>query len=507
VTHDFGLGRPFYAQYGAWLFRVLRGDLGWSPGNSQPVSTAIIERLPATLELACAALVAAIVLGAIVGFARARARAPVLRDVLAAAQLLGRAVPLIVLALSLQFLFIMTALLPAAGMASADAFDLGDRLRHLVAPVLCLAIPFGAWASTIFYDFFRTAGASGPKPVRGIVGPIAMTVALVGPALLSACLLIEQMFAWPGVARLFYGSLSSFDPGVTAGCLLVYCAALVLLNLLTGFARGMPDPASQRGPGSLPTSADGGRRISAPVVVAVVVLLAAAFGAFAADVLAPIGPYFIDQAHWVGYPLAPGVAGHVLGTEENGRDLLARVLIGLRTSIGIAALAALIATTIGFAVAKATTALRPLSGRAALGVVGIRPFAGLPFVLAVVTVLVVRSHAGTHVLTSQVIALIIAAVSWPAIVPAFRTLTSATLGAMIDLMACALLLEVTQSGIGFGVQPPTPSLGNMWANAQSNAVVAPWVPIVSGVVVIAVLFALYALGDELRERGRAASAR
>ena len=493
VARDFGVGRPFYAQYFSWLSRVFRGDLGWSPGNSEPVSRAIIERLPATIELAIVALVAAIMIGAIVGFVRVRARAPLLRDILAVTQLLGRSLPAIVVALCLQFLFIITALLPPAGMSSREAFDLGDRLRHLIVPVLCLGVPFGAWASIVFYDFFRAYDSS-RRPVLDLVTPIAMSVALVGPALLSACLLIEPMFAWPGVARVFYGSLSSFDSGVTAGCLLMYCAALVLLNLFSEFARDMPDPASQR------------RRIGPTGVVAVVVLLAAAFGALAADVIVPAGPNFIDQAHWEGYPLAPGVAGHVLGTDENGRDLLSRVLVGLRTSIGIAALAALIASAIGFAIAKATTRLRRLGDRATLSAVGIRSFANLPFVLAVVTVLVVRSRAGTHVLNPVVIALIIAAASWPAIVPAFRALTFATLGAMIDLMACALLLEVTQSAIGFGVQPPTPSLGNMWVNAQSNATVAPWIPIVSGVVVIAVLFALYALGDDLREMGRATSA-
>jgi peptide/nickel transport system permease protein len=119
-----------------------------------------------------------------------------------------------------------------------------------------------------------------------------------------------------------------------------------------------------------------------------------------------------------------------------------------------------------------------------------------------VSVLVTRFHT-IGVLNPLVIALLIAAVSWPAIVPAFRALTPATLGAVADLTACALLLEVTLSLYGLGVQPPTPSLGNILANMQSLMTVAPWVVIAPTVVVIATLFALYAVADELRE-GRTA---
>ena len=503
LRSELGPGRPIVVQYFAWVFHVLRGDLGWSPNNSEPVSQAIFERLPATIELAFAALVTAIVLGAIVGFARARARVPVLRNLLAGMQLLGRAVPIILVAASFELLVVFSALLPGFGIASVDRFDLGDRLRHLIAPVLCLTVPFGAWASMIFYDFFRETDDSS-RPAHGIVRPIAMSVALVGPALLSACLLIEPMFAWPGVARVFHAGLSSFDPGVAAGCLLLYSAALVLLNLVAEVAPGTQERASPRQPGMLPTTASGRKRSKGTVVVAIVVLVGAAFGALAAGVPVSTGPDYIDQAHWVGYPLAPGVAGHALGTDENGRDLLSRLLFGLRTSLGIAALAALIASAIAFAVANTTKAVGRIDDRAALSVVGIRAFGGLPFALAVVTVLVVRSHAGTNVLSPVVIALIIAAVSWPAVVPAFRTRTSATLGATIDLMACALLLEVTLSAIGFGVQPPTASLGNMLVNMLSNITVGPWIPIVPTIVVVAVLFAMYALGDELRERDQRA---
>ena len=484
--------QPVVVQYFAWLFRVLRGDLGFSLSNAQPVSQAIVERLPATIELASFGFMASVALGALAGFVRARARAPALRDVLAVPSLVGRAIPVAVLALSLQLFLTFTTKLPAAGSASGDAFDVRDWFAHLVEPVLTLALPFGAWFSSIFYDFFRAPDPGSRRSFRDVAGAVAMSVALIGPALLSASILIEALFAWPGIARLFIFAVRERDAAVLAGVLLVYSVAIVLIKLCSEFSPNYPRVPANRA-----------KRLSAIGVAGLVVLLCASFGAVAANLIAPANPNFIDQAHWVGYPLAPGVAGHVLGTDENGRDLLSRLLFGLRTSLGIAALAAVVAAAIGAFVAWATKRVRWFDERGTLGVIGIRPFAALPFILVAVTVLAGQFHTRT-VLNPLAIALMIAVVSWPAIVPAFRALAPTTLGGVADLLGCALLLEVTMSMFGFGVQPPVPSLGNMLVNAQSNLFLAPWVPIIPTLVIVVTLFALYALGDELRERNASA---
>ena len=481
-------------------FAVLRGALGWSPSYGQPVAQAIFERLPATIALLFVAFAAAVGVGAVIGFVRARVGAPVPRAVLAVVQLAGRSAPVVVFALFLQLIFLFTRALPVAGMAANDGFDVGDRLWHLLPPVLCLALPFGAWISLIFYDDARAAGDAVRTGARGVLAPAATAAASVGPALLASMLFIEPMFGWPGVGRLLSDALRRFDPGLIAACLLLYCAAIVVTDAVAQWASAPQDVVPNQ-PESARTLASRRNGSNAIIVAASVVLVGAVLCALAASLIAPAGPYAIDLLHWQGYPLAPGVAGHPLGTDENGRDLLARVLVGLRTSLGIAVLAALIAAAIGFLVAKATSSLHPVQDRAALSTIGIRAFAGLPFVLAAVAMLVMRTGS-VRVLTPPVIAVLIGLVAWPAIVPAFRRLTTATFGGFVDLVACALLLEVTQSGVGFGVQPPAPSLGNMFVGAQSNITVAPWVPIVAYVVVVVVLFALYAIGDELRERDR-----
>jgi len=406
---------------------------------------------------------------------------------LAVLQRLFRATPFIVFALALQMIFALTAVLPPGGMSAVEGFHLRDRLAHLIGPMLCLALPFGAWASPIFYDFFRASGGAPRISARRIAEPVAITAASLGLPLVAASMFIESVFGWPGIGRAFLHGISYFDVGAIAGVLLVYCTGAVLTVLVAGLV-----PKSPR------TTVSASQQFSALGKIALAVLIVAVAGAVGAGVIAPIGPYFIDQTHWQGYPLAPGFAGHLLGTEENGRDLLARILVAIRTSLFIATAAACIASAIAAVVARIPNVAQWFGSRD-LTLMAIRSFAGLPFVLTLVVVVVARSHSKVAVLSPLVLALLIAVVSWPAIVPAFRRFTRATLAAVVGLTACALLIEATLSAIGCGVQPPTPSLGNLLANAQSTLVVAPWIPIFSSIAGVTMLFVLQALGDELRE--------
>jgi peptide/nickel transport system permease protein len=460
--------------------------LGRSPSESVPVSQAIFAGLPASIELLVAAFIVIIAIGGVLGFARARAHLPFARGALAAAVLVCRAVPIVMLVLAVQLVGIFTGLVPISGMAASDAFDLRDRAAHLVAPVLALAVPFGAWASVIFYDYFRSSGERPRMSSRGIVAPVAATAATLGPALASAALLVEPYFAWPGVARAFYFALQRFDYALVAGSVVLYLAAIAAAGVLTA-------AASAEAP-----VARGHRAISPVALAGCVTLLAVILAAVAAPVLAPVGPYFIDLAHWSGYPLAPGTAGHVLGTEENGRDLLARLLFGLRNSLGITAGATLLATALAAIAAKVLGFVRWTGTKSGLAVTAIRPFAGFPLILTAVMVLVARTRSN-QIPSPLMIVLLIGAVSWPAGITAFRVSGARRLAGIVGLAAGAFLLEVTLSSIGFGVQPPAPSLGNMLVNALPNLTVAPLIPLVSCMTIVVVLTALYALADALRD--------
>jgi peptide/nickel transport system permease protein len=459
--------------------------LGRSSSESAPVWRAIFEGLPGSIELLAAAFIATVVIGGMVGFARARARVPVARKALAATVLACRAIPFVIAVQMLLLVVIFIPHFPSVGIASSDAFDLGDRLRHLVAPVLVLAVPCGAWASVLFYEHFRNIGERTWS--RGIVAPVAATAAMLGPVLASGALLVEPSFAWGGVARVFFFAVQRFDFAAIAGCLVVYVAAIAAVSALTGTAGA-----------DAPVVRGRDRSLSPLAVAGCAGLLAAVLVTVAAPLLAPAGPYFIDQAHWIGYPLAPGTAGHVLGTDENGRDLLARLLFGLRNSLGITAGATLIATALAALAAKLLGSVRWIGTESALAVIAIRPFAGLPLILTAVLVLLAstRSRDAPNPL---VVALMIGGVSWPAGIPAFRVSGARRLAGVTGLAAGAFLLEVTVSSIGFGAQPPAPSVGTMLVNALENMNVAPWIPLVSSITIVVVLAALYALADGLRE--------
>jgi ABC-type dipeptide/oligopeptide/nickel transport system permease subunit len=437
----------------------------------------------ASLSLFVVSVLAIVVLGAIGGFVGGRIRTAALREFLALPELVFRATPVVFLALIGQLFFMFKTSLPVAGYTTGDTFQLRDHLAHLAGPVILLALPFGAWSSLIFYGLFRVPNGA---TARSVAEAVATVAASVGPALLAATLIIEVMFAWPGLGRLFFNAVQQTDLAMIAAILLVYSALILLLEVIADL--------SPRVPAAVPNDAPA-KRFSVLALVACTVLLIAAFAGLTANLIAPANPNDIDQVHWLGYPLAPGVAGHAFGTDENGRDLLSRLLFAIRTSLGIAVFAGLVATAIAGAVARAAPGFA--AARGPLSFAGIRPFAALPFIQTII--LVVFKFHNPRVLSPVAIGLIIAAVSWPAIVPAFRRFSAATVGAFADVTGAALLLEVTLSFFGFGVQPPDASLGNMLANAQSNLDMAPWAVFAPLLVIVALLFALFALGEELRE--------
>ena len=265
--------------------------------------------------------------------------------------------------------------------------------------------------------------------------------------------------------------------------------------------------------------------LAGAVVLAAMVLFAAL-----GHVFYPVDPNAIDQVHWTGYPLAPGVAGHPLGTDENGRDLLARLMAGAQISLTVAVFAVLLSVVIG-------TVLGAVAGfyggwidfwiMRVTDVVLCIPL--LPLLLVLTAIVSATSNKAS--LSFVVIVLLIGSLSWPGIARLVRAsflslrerefaeaaraigdsdariifrhllpnavapiIVSATLG-----VAGVILLESTLSFLGFGIQPPQASWGNMLANAQSTITIAPWVAIFPGLCILVVSLAINYLGDGLRD--------
>jgi peptide/nickel transport system permease protein len=261
-----------------------------------------------------------------------------------------------------------------------------------------------------------------------------------------------------------------------------------------------------------------------------VIIILMALVAILAGVLAPADPNYIDQVNWQGYPLAPGVAGHILGTDENGRDLLARLMYGARISLTVALFAVIMEISIG-------TVLGAISGyyggwidfviMRATDVVLSIPL--LPLLLVLTAIVAGTSNKAS--LNFGVIVLIIGGLSWPAVARLVRAsflslrerefaeaakalgnrdgriifrhlLPNAVAPIIVQAtleVANVIILESTLSFLGFGIQPPTASWGNMLANAQSNITVAPWAAIFPGLCILITVLAINYLGDGLRD--------
>jgi peptide/nickel transport system permease protein len=251
---ELGTDRGPLARYLDWLGALLRLDLGHSLRDGRPVVTIVGEALPWTVLLNLGALAAiyglAIPCG-LLGAVAPRSPAGRLADIVLLA---FYALPPFAAALLLQqWLAVRLRLLPLQGVGGAE--DSGgpiDLLRHLVLPVTCLAL--GGWAFVARYaralfrsamsrDYLATARAKGVRPLRAALHvaanaavPLVTLLAAILPGLVGGSVLVEQIFSWPGVGRLYLTTIEARDyPVVMALTLLsgvTVLAAQVLVDLL-----------------------------------------------------------------------------------------------------------------------------------------------------------------------------------------------------------------------------------------------------------------------------------
>jgi len=274
--HELGLDRPLPAQYAQFLSRAVRGDLQMSLHTRRPVRTDIAAFLPATLELAATALAMAVVLGGALGLLTARGRGTSLRVGLVA----SASVPAFLLALLLLIVFYAqlrwfpgsgrisaeleaptgpTGLLTVDGLLAGRLDVVRDALAHLALPALCLALgPAVALGRTLRSslqtvlgaDHIRTARAKGLTE-RGVLlrhavrpalnAPLTMTGLQVG-MLLAGVVVIESIFAWPGLGLYTARAITSVDFPAIVGVTLVMGAAYVIVNALVDLAQVAADP-------------------------------------------------------------------------------------------------------------------------------------------------------------------------------------------------------------------------------------------------------------------------
>lgn len=258
---NLGLDRPIHEQYLIWWSHVIRGDFGESWTERAPVMSVLLNRLPNTLILAGAALLISIVVGIPVGIFSAVRRYTLPDYLLTTFTFLGLAVPNFWLGLILILLFsVHWQVLPSAGMYTIGTDpSLSDRLEHLILPSLVLAsstlaqlVRFtrSSMIEVLDLDYIRTARAKGLKEwavlahhgLRNAMIPVITIVGLQIPRFIGGSIVVESIFAWPGIGRLAYSSAITRDYPMIMG-ITIFVAMLVLVaNVLTDILYTLVNP-------------------------------------------------------------------------------------------------------------------------------------------------------------------------------------------------------------------------------------------------------------------------
>ncbi len=265
IRAKFGLDRPLGTQLWIYLTSMLRGDFGYSLGYQQPVIAVIFERVPATLLLMLSAVSFSSVVGVVLGVEAARRKNTFPDRAINTFTLFGYSVPSFSVGHLLLIIFALyLGLFPAQNMSSAGQDLTGldywlDVLSHLVLPMMTLAIVYLAQVmrltrtsmlNVLGENFIITARAKGLKEGRVIYGhalrnALLPVITLIGSdfgMLLSGAVLVETVFAWPGLGRLMIDSLAMRDYPVLMGLFLLMSTSVAVVNFITDLTYAVLDP-------------------------------------------------------------------------------------------------------------------------------------------------------------------------------------------------------------------------------------------------------------------------
>lgn len=259
-----GVDKPIPEQYFHWFVGMLQGDLGRSFISQEPVTSLILQKLPASIELAFLGLLIGTLIGVPVGILSAVKQDSWLDNVARIFSLFGFCMPRYWLAILLVALFSMRLnLLPVAGYVPFTEDPIAN-LKYALLPALTLGLPIAAvemrflrssMLDTIRADYIRTARAKGLREravvarhaLRNALIPFISIVGLEAGALLGGSVIIEQIFSWPGIGWLMIQSITNRDYPVVQGAVLLSALVFVFINLCVDIAYSIVDPRIRLG--------------------------------------------------------------------------------------------------------------------------------------------------------------------------------------------------------------------------------------------------------------------
>ncbi len=255
----YGLDNPWYTQYFSYLGNLLRGDLGTSVTSRLPVSQSILRRFPNTLQLTFASLIVALVIAIPVGILSATRRNSLLDYLSLTTAMVGVSMPNFWLGLLLLlWLGLQHRLLPIWGIGSLSN-GLWDVIRHLIMPSITLGTSLAALLTrltrasmleVLSQDYVSTARAKGlaerivqyKHALRNAIIPVITAAGLQFGALLGGAVIVESIFAWPGMGRLAYEAIQQRDLPTIQGTTLVFAVSFVLVTLVVDMLYVLVDP-------------------------------------------------------------------------------------------------------------------------------------------------------------------------------------------------------------------------------------------------------------------------
>lgn len=257
---NLGLDKPVIVQYGYWLRNLVTGDLGTAYGfNRTPVLDLIGQRIWGTIQLQGAALAISLLIAIPVGIVSATRQYSLWDNSVTVGSFIGLALPSFWLALLLQvWLGVQLGVFPIISTGQASA-EWSERWKYFVLPVVVLALPNIAYFArfmrssmleVINQDYVTTARAKGlarrqvlyGHALRNALLPMVTVIGLQLPQILGGAVIIEQIFAWPGVGLLAYDAIAKRDYPVILGVTLVVGAGIMVVSVLVDLVYVLLDP-------------------------------------------------------------------------------------------------------------------------------------------------------------------------------------------------------------------------------------------------------------------------
>ncbi|ARB30611.1 ABC transporter permease [Pseudomonas tolaasii] len=251
IRTNYGLDKPLVTQYFIYVKKIASGDFGESFQTFTPVLDGIARTLPATLELTLAGMLLAVVVGVPLGVLAALRPRGMLDSALTTFAVLGISVPGFFLGLILMSIFsAYLGWLPPTGRGS---------WQHLLLPALTLGLPYVATFSRLARstmmdvlqeDYVRTAYAKGVPSYKVVIKhalsnaaiPLVTVFGVDFGRLLGGAVIVETVFAWPGMGRYLIDAIMARDIYVVQGTVLVFASLVVIINLLVDLVYGVLDP-------------------------------------------------------------------------------------------------------------------------------------------------------------------------------------------------------------------------------------------------------------------------